>query len=67
MKIFLALVLWFLLAVYCWPLALLVLFIFPIVYLIALPFRLAGYVLSKIVELLVGLIKLPFRLLSITK
>ncbi|HLI34134.1 MAG TPA: hypothetical protein VKW70_03745 [Terriglobia bacterium] len=55
--------LWCILLVLCWPLALLALFLYPFVWLLLLPFRLAGVVVEGVFALLVGIILLPSRLL----
>jgi hypothetical protein len=55
--------LWCILLVLCWPLALLALVLYPFVWLILLPFRLAGVVVEGVLALLVGIILLPSRLL----
>lgn len=65
MNTLLTLVLWSLLFVLCWPLALLVLILFPLVWLIALPFRLAGAVVSGCIALLKAILLLPSRLLGL--
>jgi len=63
-RILLLMVAWCLLLVLCWPLALLVLVLFPFVWLISLPFRLAGVVVGAAFALLRGLLYLPARLLG---
>ena len=60
MKTFL---LWLILLVVCWPAALLALVLYPIVWLLLLPFRLLGVAVEGIFELLRALILLPSRLL----
>jgi hypothetical protein len=55
--------LWCILLVLCWPLALLALVLYPFVWLLLLPFRLAGVVVEGVFALLVGIILLPSRLL----
>lgn len=55
---------WCLLLVVCWPLALLVLILFPFVWLVCLPFRLAGVVISAAFALIRALLFLPARLLG---
>lgn len=55
--------LWCLLLVLCWPLALLALVLFPIVWLLLLPFRLLGIATHGVFALLAALILLPARLL----
>jgi hypothetical protein len=57
-------VLWCLLFVLCWPLALLALVLYPLVWLLLLPFRLVGIAVSGVFELLGALITLPARLLK---
>jgi len=55
--------LWLLLFILCWPIALLALLLYPIVWLLLLPFRLLGIAVEGIFELLRSLILLPSRLL----
>lgn len=55
--------LWCLLFVLCWPLALLALVLYPLVWLLLLPFRLIGIAVGGILELVAALITLPARLL----
>jgi hypothetical protein len=55
--------LWCLLLFFCWPLALLVLVLYPIVWLVLLPFRLLGFAVEGVLELLKAIILLPARLL----
>ena len=56
--------LWCLLLVVCWPLALLALVLAPLVWLIALPFRLAGVCLGALFAFIKALLYLPARLLG---
>ena len=56
--------LWVLLLVFCWPLALLALVLYPIVWLLLLPFRLVGVAVEGVFELLKAIIFLPARILS---
>ena len=56
--------LWLLLFVLCWPLAVLGLVLYPLVWLVLLPFRLVGLVFKGVFELLKGIIYLPARLLG---
>jgi hypothetical protein len=55
--------LWCILFVLCWPLALFALFLYPIVWLILLPFRLLGIAVGGALNLVGALITLPFRVL----
>lgn len=52
-----------LLLVFCWPLALLALILYPIVWLLLLPFRLVGIAVQGVLELVAAVIFLPARLL----
>jgi hypothetical protein len=54
--------LWCILLVLCWPLALLALFIYPLVWLLLIPFRLVGIAVDVVLELLQGIVMLPLRL-----
>lgn len=56
--------LWLLLLVICWPLALLALLLWPIVWLLSLPFRLLGIAVDGVFGLLRGIITLPGRILG---
>ena len=55
--------LWLLVFILCWPIALLALLLYPIVWLLLLPFRLLGVAVEGIFELLRALILLPSRIL----
>ncbi len=55
--------LWLLLLVFCWPLALLALVLYPLVWLLSLPFRLVGIALDGVFEFLRALLLLPARVL----
>lgn len=55
--------LWLLLFILCWPLALLALVLYPLIWLIALPFRLVGIAVEGVFELLRSIVLLPARLL----
>jgi len=56
-------VLWCILLVLCWPLAILALVLYPIVWLLLLPFRLAGIAVGGALELIRAIIFLPVRIL----
>ena len=56
--------LWCILLFLCWPLALLALVLYPLVWILALPFRLVGIAVGGVFELLRALIALPARILS---
>lgn len=56
--------LWCLLLVVCWPLAILALLAWPFVWLLSLPFRLLGIAMEGVFGLLRGIVTLPARLLG---
>lgn len=56
--------LWLLLLVVCWPLALLALVLYPVVWLVLLPFRLIGVAVEGVFTLLKAILFLPARLLG---
>ncbi|HUK86127.1 MAG TPA: hypothetical protein VLT85_00555 [Terriglobales bacterium] len=56
--------LWLILLVFCWPLALLALVLYPIVWVLLLPFRLLGIVVKGVFEFLEAIILLPARVLG---
>jgi hypothetical protein len=55
---------WCVLLVLCWPLALLALVLAPVVWLLALPFRLAGACVTGVFALVKGIFLMPARLLG---
>jgi hypothetical protein len=55
--------LWCVLLIVCWPVALLAVLLYPIVWLLLLPFRLVGIAVHGALELVAALILLPARLL----
>jgi hypothetical protein len=56
--------LWCLLLVVCWPLAILALILWPIVWLLSLPFRLLGVAVDGVFSLLRAIVMLPARILG---
>jgi hypothetical protein len=56
--------LWLLLLIFCWPLALLALILYPLIWLILLPFRLLGIAVDGVFEFLRALLRLPSRVLG---
>ncbi len=58
-----AFLVWLVLLILCWPLALLALVVYPLVWLILLPFRLVGIAVEGVLRLLAAIILLPARIL----
>lgn len=56
--------LWLILLIVCWPLALLALILYPIVWLLMLPFRLLGITVGALLQFLRALLMLPARVLK---
>jgi hypothetical protein len=56
--------LWLILLFFCWPLALLALVLYPIVWLLLLPFRLVGIAVDGVLSLLKAIILFPSTVLS---
>ena len=56
--------LWCILFVLCWPLAILALVLYPLVWLFLLPFRIVGIAVDGVLALVWALVMLPFRLLT---
>lgn len=63
MKILLITIGWLLLLVLSWPLALLALILWPVLWLVSLPFRLIGIAFNGVFALLTSIVMLPSRLL----
>lgn len=55
--------LWLILCILCWPLALLALVLYPLVWVLLLPFRLVGITVDAVLELVKSLFLLPARIL----
>jgi hypothetical protein len=55
--------LWCLLLIICWPLALIALVLYPFVWLLLLPFRIVGIAVGGVLELLKAILFLPARVL----
>jgi hypothetical protein len=58
-----AFLLWCILLILCWPIAILALVLYPLVWLITLPFRIVGIALHGVFGLLTAMLMLPVRLL----
>lgn len=56
--------LWLILFVISWPLAILALILYPLIWLLLLPFRLLGIAVTSVFELLRAILLLPSRLLK---
>jgi hypothetical protein len=56
--------LWCLLFVVCWPLALAALVVYPVAWLLLLPFRILGFAVRGILRLIWDVVTLPFRLIQ---
>jgi hypothetical protein len=56
-------ILWCLLLLVCWPLALLALVLYPIIWLLLLPFRILGIAVGGVLELVRAILFLPARVL----
>jgi hypothetical protein len=63
MKTLIALILWCILLVMCWPLALLLIVLLPLVWLILLPFTIVGFTLGLVFKVISGILLFPFRIL----
>ncbi len=56
--------LWLLLLIVCWPLALLAIVLYPLIWLLLLPLRLVGLAFEGVFELLRAIVMLPARVLG---
>ncbi|MEO7992434.1 MAG: hypothetical protein ABI663_22980 [Chryseolinea sp.] len=62
MKTLIAILLWCILFALCWPLALVMIFLFPIVWLLLLPFSIVGLTIGLVFKLIGEILMLPFRI-----
>lgn len=60
----LTLIVWLFLLIFCWPIALLALILYPLIWLLSLPFRLLGIAVEGVFELLRAIILFPSRIIS---
>jgi hypothetical protein len=58
------LLLWCILLVLCWPLAVLALVLYPLVWILLIPFRIVGIAVDGVLGLLRGIVMLPARVMS---
>lgn len=65
MRVFIGLILWFMLLALCWPLALIMLVLFPLVWLVLLPFRIVGLTLEVVIKFIGAVLMFPFRVLGV--
>jgi hypothetical protein len=63
-RIAMKILLWLLLLVLCWPLALFALILYPIIWLLLIPFRLIGITVTAVLDFIKAIITLPARLLK---
>ena len=59
-----AFLLWLILLIICWPLALVALLLYPLIWLLLLPFRILGYAVEGAFGLVRGLFLLPARIIG---
>lgn len=64
MRTLIAFILWCILFVLCWPVALVMLFLFPLIWLILLPFRILGFTLEVVFKLIGAVLLFPFRVVK---
>ncbi|ADV84708.1 hypothetical protein [Terriglobus saanensis] len=57
------LLLFFILLVLCWPLAVALVILYPLIWLILLPFRIVGFAVEGVLQLILGIFTLPGRIL----
>jgi hypothetical protein len=65
MRIFIAVMVFGLLLAVSWPIALVLLFLFPLIWLILLPFRIVGFTLAALFKLISAILLFPFRILKL--
>jgi hypothetical protein len=63
-NMFIKFILWLILLLLCWPLAILALLLYPVIWLLLLPFRLVGITVSAFLKLVKALFMLPARVLG---
>jgi hypothetical protein len=64
MTFLLSLLLWFILLVLCWPLAIFLLLLWPVLWLLSIPFRIVGIAVNGVLALFKAIVFLPARILG---
>jgi len=64
MKVLLVMIGWGILLVLCWPIAVLALLLWPVVWLLSIPFRIVGFAVEAFLRLLKSILFLPGRVLG---
>jgi hypothetical protein len=64
MKALIALLLWCILFVLCWPLAIVLFFLFIIAWIILIPFKILGFTIEVILKIVGGILLFPFRVIK---
>ncbi len=59
--------LWCIVFILCWPIAIAALLLYPLVWLLLLPFRLVGFAVGAVMQLVWGIVTLPFRILRLMR
>jgi hypothetical protein len=67
MRTLVAILLWCILFVLCWPPALALIFLLPLIWLILLPFRIVGFTLDVVFKIVGGILLFPFKILGVVK
>jgi len=60
----LTLFIWLMLFVFCWPLALMAIVLYPLIWLITLPLRMIGIAVEGVFELLRAIVMLPAKMIN---
>ena len=60
----LAFLIWLILLILCWPVAILALLLYPVIWLLLLPFRLLGIAVEGVFSLIRAIFTLPFKVLN---
>ncbi len=64
MRVLIAILLFAILLSISWPLALILIFLFPIIWLLLLPFRIVGFTIGLLFEMISAILLFPFRILK---
>lgn len=62
MRTFATIILWCILLAICWPIALIILFLFPLIWLLLLPFQIVGLTIGLVFKFISAVLLFPFRM-----
>ncbi|MEP4532792.1 MAG: hypothetical protein ABJ004_06885 [Cyclobacteriaceae bacterium] len=64
MRVLIVIILWFILFSISWPVAVVLFFLLPLIWLLLLPFRIVGFTLELVFRIIEGIVLFPFQVIK---